>query len=350
VLVGGKGTRLRPLTYTGAKQLVPIANKPILFYAIEELVAAGVTDLALVVGETGDEVRAAVGDGSRFGARVTYIEQPVPLGIAHGIKIAREFLGQSPFVMFLGDNFIKEGIGRYVERFQQGGHNCLVLLHPVDNPGELGVARLDGERLVGVVEKPKEPPSNLAVIGIYFFDANVLRVVERLKPSARGELEITDTIQYLIDEGLDVAAEVIQGRWIDTGKHDDLLEANRIILEDIEPARHGTCDGASNLQGRVVLEEDCDIVNSRIEGPAIIGERTRIVNSYVGPFTSIYHDCLLENVEISGSVVLENTTITGVSDRIERSLIGRDVELRGHERRPRGYTMVLGDHSKLQMP
>lgn len=350
VLVGGKGTRLRPLTYTGAKQLVPIANKPILFYAIEELVAAGITDLALVVGETGDEVKAAVGDGSRFGARVTYIEQPAPLGIAHGIKIARDFLGESPFVMFLGDNFIKEGIGRYVDRFRQGRHNSMVLLCPVDNPSELGVARLDGERLVGLVEKPKEPPSNLAVIGIYFFDAHVHSAVERLKPSARGELEITDTIQLLIDDGLDVAAEVIQGRWIDTGKHDDLLEANRLILEDLERATHGRCDGASKLSGRVVLEHGCEVVNSQIEGPAIIGERTRIVNSYVGPFTSIYHDCLLEDVEIAGSVVLEHTQITGVGDRIERSLIGRNVELRGHERRPRSYTLILGDYSKVQMP
>ena len=350
VLTGGKGTRLRPFTYTGAKQLVPLANKPILFYAIEELVACGVTELGIVVGETKDQIVAAVGDGARFGARVTYIDQPVPLGIAHAIEVARDFLGDTPFVMFLGDNFIKEGIAPYVERFRTACHNALVLLSPVERPQELGVAELDGERLVRVLEKPKNPPSNLAVIGIYFFDAHVLDAVRRIKPSARGELEITDTIQRLIDDGLDVQAEVIRGRWIDTGKHDDLLEANHLILEDLAPSLLGTHDEASKLQGRVVLQEGAEVINSRIQGPAIIGERTRVVNSYIGPFTSIDHDCQISDTEISGSVVLEHTTIEAVGDRIEHSLIGRNVELLGRDRRPRGYSLILGDFSKLHLP
>jgi glucose-1-phosphate thymidylyltransferase len=226
----------------------------------------------------------------------------------------------------------------------------MVLLCPVERPQEFGVAELDGRRLVRVVEKPQEPSSNLAVIGIYFFDAHVFDAIRRIRPSGRGELEITDTIQRLVDDGLDVHAEVISGRWIDTGKHDDLLEANRIILEDLQPAVAGSCDEQSRLQGRVVIQEGAEVVNSRINGPAIIGERTRVVNSYVGPFTSIYHDCLIANTEISGSVVLEQTTIEDVGHRIEHSLIGRNVELRGHERRPHGYTLILGDFSKLQMP
>jgi glucose-1-phosphate thymidylyltransferase len=350
VLTGGKGTRLRPFTYTGAKQLVPLANKPILFYALEELVSCGITDIALVVGETKDQVRDAVGDGSRFGARVTYIEQPAPLGIAHGIKIAEDFLAGAPFVLFLGDNFIKEGIGRYVEQFRSGSHNSLVLLCPVERPQEFGVAEFEGERLSRVVEKPANPPSDLAVIGIYFFDSKVFDAIRQIKPSARGELEITDTIQRLIDDGLDVRAEVISGRWIDTGKHDDLLAANHLILEDIEPALLGSCDEATKIQGRVVIQEGAEVVNSRINGPAIIGERTRVVNSYIGPFTSIYHDCSVSDIEIAESVVLENTTIEAVAHRIEHSLIGRNVELRGRERRPHSYTLILGDYSKVNMP
>jgi glucose-1-phosphate thymidylyltransferase len=350
ILAGGKGTRLRPFTYTGAKQLVPVANKPVIYYAIEELVACDITELGIVAGETMDQFEAAIGDGSRFGASVTYIHQPRPLGIAHGVKTAREFIGDSPFALFLGDNFIKEGIARYVETFRDGCHNSVVLLCPVERPQDFGVAELDGDRLVRVVEKPKDPPTNLAVIGIYFFDQNVFGAIDRIAPSGRGELEITDTIQRLIDDGLDVRAEVISGRWIDTGKHDDLLEANHLILEGLEPELLGSCDDESKLQGRVVLQAGAEVINSRIQGPAIIGERTRIVNSYIGPFTSIYHDCEVTNTEISGSVVLENTRIEDVRNRIEHSLIGRNVELLGHDRRPRSNMLILGDFSKVHMP
>ena len=350
VLAGGKGTRLRPFTYTGAKQLVPLANKPVIFYAIEQLVACGITEIAIVAGETKDQFVEAIGDGSRFGAQVSYIHQPLPLGIAHGVKIAREFLGDSPFVLFLGDNFIKEGIDPYVRQFREDCHNALVLLYPVDQPQSFGVAELDGQRLIRVVEKPAEPASNLAVIGIYFFDSHVFDAIERIQPSARGELEITDTIQRLIDDGLDVRAEVISGRWIDTGKHDDFLAANHLILEDLKPSLAGSYDASTAIEGRVVLEEGCEIVNSRIQGPAIIGRRTRVENSYIGPFTSIYHDCRIVDTEISGSVVLEHTTIESVSHRIEHSLIGRNVEMRGRDRRPHSYTVILGDFSRLHLP
>ena len=350
LLAGGKGTRLRPFTYTGAKQLVALANRPILFHAIDQLTTCGITDLGIVVGETKDEVMAAVGDGSQFGAKITFIEQSAPLGIAHAVKIAEDFIGTDPFVLFLGDNILKEGIGRYVEQFQTGCHNGLVLLYPVDEPQNFGVAELDGDKLIRVVEKPQDPPSNMAVIGIYFFDSSVFDAIRNVKPSARGELEITDTIQRLIDDGLDVRAEVISGRWIDTGKHDDLLEANHLLLEDLEPELAGRHDEASTIQGRVVLQEGCEVINSRIQGPAIIGERTRVVNSFIGPFTSIYHDCLIADTEISGSVVLEHTTIEQVDGRIEHSLIGRNVELRGHQRRPHSYELILGDFSKLRTP
>jgi glucose-1-phosphate thymidylyltransferase len=352
VLSGGKGSRLRPFTYTGAKQLVPIANKPILFYALEQLVECGIHDIGVVVGETGDQVRAAVGDGSRFGARVTYIQQEAPLGIAHGIKIARPFLRDDPFVVFLGDNFIMGGVVPYVECFRRGSRECQVLLKRVPNPSEFGIAQFEDGRLARVVEKPSQPPSDLAVIGIYMFEPPVFEAVEAIRPSARGELEITDTIQYLIDHGHGVHAEVVDGYWIDTGKMDDLLDANRAILETLTPRSAGSVDAASSLEGAVVLEEGCRVEGSVIEGPAIIGERTHIINSRVGPFTSVYHDTLVRDSHLEGSVVLENTVIEGLGAPIRDSLIGRNVELRGGGQADEGasYCLVLGDFSRIRVP
>jgi glucose-1-phosphate thymidylyltransferase len=374
ILSGGKGSRLRPFTYTGAKQLVPIANKPILFYAIESLVECGVREIGIVVGDTGEQVKAAVGDGSRFGATVTYIEQDAPLGIAHAVKIARGFLGDDPFVLFLGDNFIREGIIPYVAHFcgQSPQPAAEILLYEVSNPQELGVAELEEGRLKRVevplpqeqggvvelqegrakrvVEKPANPPSNLAVIGIYIFDRRVFEAIDNIKPSARGELEITDTIQYLIDHDMGVACGIVDGCWIDTGKMDDLLEANRAILETLEPENAGTVDKKSRIEGRVVLQAGCEITGSIIQGPAIIGERTRVVNSYVGPFTSIYHDCLIQDSEIEHSVVMENTVIAEMSTRIQDSLIGRNVELKGCDAKPRNCSLMLGDFSRARIP
>jgi len=347
ILSGGQGTRLRPLTYTGAKQLVPVANKPVLFYAIEDLVEAGITDIGIVVGDTADQIKAAVGDGSRFGAKVTYIRQEAPLGIAHGVKIARDFLGDDRFVLFLGDNFIRDGVVDLVERFRHGTMNAQIILYKVPNPQNLGVAVVNDGRVVRLVEKPKEFVSDLAVIGIYMFDHHVFEAVNAIKPSARGELEITDTIQYLIDHGYDVRPHFLTGWWIDTGKMEDMLEANRLILEVLEPRLEGMVDASSKLIGRVVLEKGAQVLSSTVRGPAIIGENTRVENSYIGPFTSIYHDCLIRDAEIEHSIVLENCRIVDVHARIEDSLIGRNVEIVRSPLKPSAYRMVVGDHSKV---
>ncbi len=347
ILSGGKGTRLRPLTYTGAKQLIPIANKPVLFYAIEDLVEAGIADIGIIIGDTGDQVRAAVGDGSQFGARITYIPQDAPLGIAHAVKISREFIDNDSFVLFLGDNFIRDGIVDLVEEFRSGSVNSQILLYRVPNPEAFGVADVRDGRVVRVVEKPKNPPSDLAIIGIYMFDRHVFDAIERIKPSARGELEITDTIQMLIDRGLVVQPKIITGWWIDTGKHADLLEANRLILETQDASNEGTVDEASQTFGRVVIQRDAVIRNSVIRGPAIIGEGTQIVDSYVGPFTSIYHHCYVQNSEIEHSIILEHSRVVDVPVRIEESLIGRNVEVAHSQMKPRAYKLMLGDFSKV---
>jgi glucose-1-phosphate thymidylyltransferase len=347
ILSGGKGTRLRPLTYTGAKQLVPVANKPVLFYAIEDLVEAGISEIGIVVGDTADQIRDAVGDGAAFGARVTFIRQDAPLGIAHGVKIARDFLGDDRFVLFLGDNFIRSGIAPLVERFRAGEANTLILLKEVPNPQDFGVAELDSGRVVRVVEKPRQPKSNLAVIGIYLFDANVFEAVGRIRPSARGELEITDTIQWLIDAGLDVQAHILADWWIDTGKMEDMLEANRLVLDVIEPRVLGTVDAPSRVYGKVAIDEGAEVVNSVVRGPVVIGARTRIINSFIGPFTAIDHDCLIANSEIEHSIVLESSRIEDIPQRIEDSLIGRYVEITKSPERPRALKLMLGDHSKV---
>jgi len=352
VLCGGKGSRLRPLTYTGAKQLVPIANKPIVFYAIEQLVEAGIHDISIIITpETGDQVRREAGDGRRFGAQLTYIEQLEPGGIAQAIAISRDAMGDAPFVTYLGDNFLTKGIVPFVQSFASGSGDAAILLKHVPDPTSFGVAEFDGERLVRVVEKPQFPPSDLVVIGIYMFTSRVFEAIASIKPSARGELEITDTIQWLLDHGGNVRAEVVDGEWIDTGKHDDLLAANRIVLESLPDDRTGgSVDEASRLHGRVVLQAGCEVINSVISGPAIIGERTRIENAYVGPFTSIDRDCTIAESEIAGSVVLEGTTIRRLGHRIEQSLIGRNVELMGDDRKPRGYQLILGDFSSVRVP
>jgi glucose-1-phosphate thymidylyltransferase len=352
ILSGGKGNRMRPLTYTGAKQLVPIANKPILFYAIEELVEAGITDLSIVVSiETGEQVRSATGDGARFGARIRYIEQPEPGGIAQAIGLGRDAMGDEPFVAFLGDNFITHGIVEHVRAFSASSADAGILLKQVDNARELGVAVFEGERLVRLVEKPQAPVSDLAIVGVYLFRPRIFDAIAQLKPSARGELEITDALQWLLDHGCNVRADIIKGEWIDTGKHDDLIAANRLILESVRgDVSGGTVDEQSKLHGKVVLQAGCEILNSIISGPAVIGERTRIENAYIGPFTSIGSDCRIVESEIAGSVVMEGTTIEHLGHRIEESLIGRNVDLRSDGRKPRGYQMVLGDFSKVRVP
>ncbi|HEY6539016.1 MAG TPA: glucose-1-phosphate thymidylyltransferase [Candidatus Dormibacteraeota bacterium] len=348
VLSGGKGTRLRPITHTGAKQLVPIANKPVLFYGLEALVEAGVTEIGIVVGDTAAEIREAVGDGSRFGARVEYIPQLHPLGLAHAVQIARDYLAGSDFVMYLGDNFIPGGISDVVRQFQTERPDALILLKQMPDPERFGVAELAGGRVVQLTEKPSEPKSDLVLVGVYLFQAGIFEAVDAISPSPRGELEITDAIQWEIDQGRRVTAHVVTGRWIDTGKMDDLLECNRVVLEMLPEQRAGLASPDSKLIGKVILEEGSQVVGSTIRGPAIIGAHTRVVDSFVGPFTALYHHVLVEGSEIEHSIVLENTSIRGVG-KIEDSLIGRDVVIERSETRPRAHKLVLGDHSRVSL-
>jgi len=350
VLAGGKGSRLRPLTATGAKQLVPVANKPVLFYALEQLVAAGITELGIVIGDTADQVRAAVGDGSAFGARITYLPQSAPLGLAHAIITAEEWLGSSPFCMFLGDNFLKGGIAPYAEAFFADPRGAEILLKRVPDPAAFGVAVLDEEgRVERLVEKPKEPISDLAVIGVYFFGPEVHRVTPGLRPSARGELEITDAIQGLIDAGCPVRSAVIEDDWIDTGKKDDMLEANRLVLATLGRRVEGEVDGDSTLVGPVVVEAGASVLASTVRGPAIIGAGSRLVDAYVGPFTAIGPGCELTGCEIEHSIVLEKSVIRHVERRIADSLIGREVVVERSPLKPSAIRLMVGDHSVVDV-
>jgi glucose-1-phosphate thymidylyltransferase len=348
VLSGGKGTRLRPITYTSAKQLVPVANKPVLFRVIESIRDAGITEIGVVIGDTGDEVRAALGNGKRLGVQITYIPQDEPRGLAHAVKISRDFIGDDRFVMFLGDNCIQGGIATLIRQFAGSDYNAQIVLKQVADPRQFGVAELDDDgRIRRLVEKPREPQSDLALVGIYMFDHHIWEAVESIRPSARGELEITDAIQWLVGHQYRVYPYVHQGWWIDTGKKDDMLEANRLILEEMEPRIDGYVDRASQLIGKVIIEAGAEVINSTIRGPAIIGEHTRIVNAYVGPFTSIYHHCTIEESEIEHSIVLEHSTVRGLPHRLEDSLIGRNVEVARSPLKPKAYRLMLGDNSSV---
>jgi len=347
ILSGGQGKRLRPITYTSAKQLVPVANRPVLFRVLDAMVEAGISDIGIVVGDTAPVIEAAVGDGSAWGAKVTYIHQEAPLGLAHAVKISEKYLSNDRFVMVLGDNVIQGGITALVKQFTGSDWNAQIVLKQVKNPQQFGVAELRDGRIVRLVEKPKHPPSDLAVVGIYMFDHHVFEAVNAIQPSWRGELEITDAIQYLIEQGYQVYPYIHEGWWIDTGKMEDMLEANRLVLESNESRVEGLVDADSKVNGRVVIEKDAEIINSTVRGPAIIGERTRLVNAYVGPFTSIYHDCLIADCEIEHSIIMEHCKIEDIHHRIEDSLIGRHVEIVRSPAKPRAYKMVLGDHSKV---
>lgn len=349
VLSGGAGTRLRPITHTSAKQLVPVANKPVLFYGLEAIADAGITEVGVIVGDTAEEIQEAVGDGSRFGVKVTYIPQEKPLGLAHAVIIAREFLGEDDFVMYLGDNFIVGGITGLVDAFRTERPDAQILLTKVPNPTSFGVAELDGEgRVVGLEEKPENPKSDLALVGVYLFTPAVHEAVRAIQPSGRGELEITHAIQWLIDQQRDVRSTTISGYWKDTGNVTDMLEVNRSVLESVEAVNEGTVDESSEIIGRVRIEAGAEISRSRIIGPAVIGAGTVISDAYVGPFTSVSEGCRIEDSEIEYSIVLRGSSITGVR-RVEASLIGRDVEVTPAPRNPSAHRLVLGDHSKVQI-
>ncbi|MGC5033529.1 glucose-1-phosphate thymidylyltransferase [Micromonospora sp. DT229] len=348
VLSGGAGSRLRPITHTSAKQLVPVANKPVLFYGLEAIAEAGICDVGIVVGDTADEIRSAVGDGSAFGISVTYIRQHAPLGLAHAVLVARDYLGDDDFVMYLGDNFIVGGIRDLVNDFRRDRPDAHILLTSVPDPRQFGVAELDGGRVVSLVEKPEHAKSDLALVGVYLFTPVIHEAVRVITPSERGEFEITHALQRLIDQRYDVRSTVISGYWKDTGNVTDMLEVNRSVLESIEPVVAGTVDATSEIIGRVRIERGARISGSRIVGPAVIGASTEVVDSYVGPFTAIGEGCRIEDTEIEYSIVLQDSALTGVR-RVEASLIGRDVEVTPAPRNPAAHRFVLGDHSKVQI-
>jgi len=347
ILSGGKGTRLRPLTYTSAKQLVPVANKPVLFYGIEAIAAAGIRDIGIVVGDTHAEIRAAVGDGSRWGVRIEYIPQEAPLGLAHAVKISERFLGREPFVMYLGDNLLNKGITHFVEEFARERPAAQILLAHVPDPQMFGVAQLNDGQVVRLVEKPKEPIGDLALVGVYMFGPEVFESVGRIRPSFRNELEITDAIQDLIDRGLTVRPHIVDGWWKDTGKLEDMLEANRLILDTYERRIAGTVDAESRIEGKVVIEAGAVVEQSVIRGPAIIGRGARIIRAYVGPFTSIMNDVEIQDSEIEHSIVLEGSSVRDLANRVIDSLIGKNVRIYRMPVKPSAYRFMLGDNSEV---
>ncbi|MEN3046214.1 MAG: glucose-1-phosphate thymidylyltransferase [Candidatus Hydrothermales bacterium] len=348
ILSGGRGTRLRPLTHTSAKQLIPVGGKPILFYGIEAVRNAGIENIGIVIGETGEEIKNSVGDGSKFNVKVTYIFQPKPLGLAHAVKISKDFIGDEPFIVFLGDNLIKDDLKKFREYFEKKKLNSLILLSRVSNPQDFGVAELKNGKVVRLVEKPKNPPSEFALVGVYFFDKNIFNACEEIKPSWRNELEITDAIQWLIDKNLNVDALLIKGWWKDTGKPEDLIEANRFVLEDLEPEIEGKIIN-SKIIGKVKVEKGAQIIESLIRGPVIIKAGTKIIKSYIGPFTSIQEDCYIENTEIEDSIIMEKSEIKNIKGRIEMSIIGKEVKIFQDHLRPRIHRFILGDHSDVRL-
>jgi glucose-1-phosphate thymidylyltransferase len=351
ILSGGAGTRLRPITHTSAKQLVPVANKPVLFYGIEALVDAGIEEIGIIIArDTGDEIREAAGDGSAFGASITYIPQDQPLGLAHAVLTAEDFLGDSPFVMYLGDNLLRDGITDLVAAFREHKPEALILLTRVPDPWHYGVAEFDGDSIVRLVEKPKDPPSHMALVGIYMFTSAIFDAARAIEPSWRDELEITDAIQQLIDRGAKVESHTVGGWWKDTGQLSDMLEANRLVLEDLERRMDGEADEETRVEGRVAIEAGAKLERSVVRGPAIIGAGTRIVDSYVGPYTSIDRDVEIIGSEIENSIVLAGARVRDLETRIEASLLGRNVSLSRGDEMPKTLRMIVGDNSEISIP
>jgi glucose-1-phosphate thymidylyltransferase len=349
ILSGGKGTRLRPLTHTSAKQLVPVANKPVLFYGLEAMAAAGIPDVGIIIApETGAEIRAAAGDGSRFGLSIEYIEQEEPLGLAHAVLTAEPFLGDSPFVMYLGDNLLRDGIVDLVDTFRSERPDALILLTPVTDPEHYGVAELEDGRVARLVEKPEHPRTNLALVGVYMFTPAILDAARAIEPSGRGELEITDAIQTLVDRGLRVDPHIVHGWWKDTGQVEDMLEANRLILDDLEERIDGELVD-SRVEGRVVIEAGARLERSTVRGPAIVGRGSRITDAYIGPYTAIGDEVEIVKAELEHSIVLSRSSIADLEYRIEASLIGKNVRIGRGPALPRAYRFVVGDNADVRI-
>jgi glucose-1-phosphate thymidylyltransferase len=347
ILSGGKGTRLRPITHTSAKQLVPVANKPVLFYGVEAMAAAGIREVGIIIApETGDEIRREVGDGSRFGVEITYVTQDEPLGLAHAVLTAEGFLGSSPFVMYLGDNLLQGGIQGLVDAFRSNEPDALILLTPVPDPESYGVAELRDGQVVRLVEKPPEPATDLALVGVYMFTAGIHEAARAIEPSGRGELEITDAIQHLVDSGRRVEPHIVRGWWKDTGRLEDMLEANRLVLENLEPRVEGELID-SQVDGRVVVEPGARLERSTVRGPAIIGSRARLVDAYVGPYTAVGEDCLIHNAEVEHSILLGGSSVSDLGGRMESSLLGRNVRISRGASQPRAFRFLVGDNSDI---
>ena len=349
ILSGGKGTRLRPITHTSAKQLVPVANKPVLFYGIEAMAAAGIEEVGIIIApETGAEIQEAAGDGSQFGIRIEYIEQEAPLGLAHALLTAEQFLAGSPFVMYLGDNLLRDGIVDLVETFRTEQPDALILLTPVPDPESYGVAELDDGRVARLVEKPEQPQSDLALVGVYMFTPAIFEAARSIEPSARGELEITDAIQALVDRGLRVDPHIVHGWWKDTGQVQDMLEANQLILDDLDESVKGELID-SRVEGRVEIAEGARLERATVRGPAIVGRGTHITDAYIGPYTAIGDDVKITNAELEHSIVLSGSTISDLEYRIEASLIGKNVRIGRGPALPKAYRFVVGDNADVQI-
>jgi glucose-1-phosphate thymidylyltransferase len=355
ILSGGKGTRLRPITHTSAKQLVPVANKPVLFYGIEAMAAAGLEEVGIIIApETGDEIRQVAGDGSRFGVRIEYILQDEPLGLAHAVLTAEPFLADSPFVMYLGDNLLQGGISDLVSAFRDNAPDALILLTPVADPENYGVAELaqapGGEvgRVVRLAEKPPEPATNLALVGVYMFTAAIHDAARAIEPSARGELEITDAIQHLVDSGRRVEPHIVRGWWKDTGRLEDMLEANRLILDNLSERVEGELID-SQVDGRVVIESGARLERTTVRGPAIVGAGAQLRDCYIGPYTAIGEDCRIVHAEVEHSILLSGSSVCDLDGRMESSLLGRNVTIRRGDRQPRAYRFMVGDNSDISI-
>jgi glucose-1-phosphate thymidylyltransferase len=347
ILSGGKGTRLRPITHTSAKQLVPVANKPVLFYGIEAMAQAGISEVGIIIApETGDEIRESAGDGSRFGVRITYIVQDAPLGLAHAVLTAEPFLGVSPFVMYLGDNLLQGGIEDLVAAFRSHKPEALILLTPVPDPENYGVAELEGDAVVRLVEKPPEPQTDLALVGVYMFTPAVHGAARAINPSGRGELEITDAIQHLVDQGHRVEPHIVRGWWKDTGRLEDMLAANRLVLDTIEGRIEGELVD-SQVDGRVIIEPGARLERCAVRGPAVIGSGAILTDCYVGPYTAIGENCTIENAEVEHSILLAGSSVSDLAGRMESSLLGRNVKIGRDHRQPRAYRFMVGDNSEI---
>lgn len=349
ILSGGSGTRLRPLTYTHAKQLIPLANKPTLFYIVEKIARCGIKDIGVIVGTTHEEVKNLLGTGERWGIRISYIKQSAPLGLAHAVKIAHDFLGDSDFLMALGDNAFSMELDRFIQNHYHSSGNTSILLHRVKNPSQYGVAVVEGDRIIRLVEKPQQAESDLIITGIYIFDSLIFRAIDKTAPSARGELEITDAIQKQIEMGDRVTFDHLTGWWKDTGKVQDILEANRLILHDLEPDLKSQPDDASSCSGPLVIGKNVTVQRSRLIGPIAIADGAVITDSYIGPYSAIGENVTIHNCELENSIILDGAQLCNIDKRINGSLIGKDALIKQADERPLSNYFLIGDNSQIYL-